>query len=110
MEIKKPPAWEAIFDSTPSEELMTCALGNRGVDLDAKLAKAVDNGLTLDEVFSTPVHIEVVNLLVELVGIGKDTIVGSLHVEAEYRSTKSTEPGELIKVLEHNIERLVTTP
>ena len=66
--------------TTPGEELVTCTLGYRRVDLDTQLAQAIHDGLTLDEVLATPVHIEVMNLLVELVGIGKDTIVGGLDI------------------------------
>ena len=78
--------------ATPSKELMASALRDRGVNFDAKLTQAVDNRLTLDEVISTPVHIEVVNLLVKLVSISKNTIVGCLHVEAEDSTAECSHP------------------
>ena len=71
---------ELMEATTPGEELVTCTLGYRRVDLDTQLVQAIHDGLTLDEVLATPVHIEVMNLLVELVGIGKDTIVGGLDI------------------------------
>ena len=43
--------------ATPSQELMTCALRDRRVNLDAKLTETVNDRLAVDEVVRTPVHI-----------------------------------------------------
>ena len=96
--------------TTPCQELVSGTLRNRGVNLDAQLTQTIDDRLTLDEVVSTPVHIEVMNLLVECIGIGKNTVVGGFHVKTEDGTAESTHPGELVKVLQHNVEGLVTTP
>ena len=66
---------------------MTSALRLVRIDLDAHLAQVFHDGTTLDEVVRTPVHIHIMNLLVELVGTGKDTIIGSLHIETFVRDT-----------------------
>ena len=50
------------------------------------------------------------DLLVELVGVGKHTIVGGLHVEAEDGTAEGTHPGELVEILKHDVECLVSTP
>ena len=44
--------------TAPGEELVAGALGNGGVDLDAQLTQAVDNGLALDEVVGAPVQVK----------------------------------------------------
>ena len=99
-----------VETATPGQELMAGTLRDRAVYLDAKTTQAVNNGLTLDEVLRTPVHIHVVNLLVELVCISEDTIVSGLYVEAEDSTAEGTHPGKLIHVVEDDIEGLVTTP
>ena len=101
---------EFVETATPGQELMTGALGDGGIYLDAKLTQTVDDGLTLDEVVGTPVHIHIMYLLVELVGIGKDAVVGGLHVEAEDGAAEGSEPGKLVEVLENDVEGLVATP
>ena len=101
---------ELMKSTTPGEELVAGALRDRGVDLDAHLTETVDNRLAIDEVVGTPVHVHVVNLLVEVVGIGEDTIIGGLHVETEDGAAEGAEPSELVEVLKNDIEGLVTTP
>ena len=96
--------------TTPGQELMASTLRDRGVNLDAKLTQAIYNRLALDEVFRAPVHIHIVDFLIELISIGKDAVVGRLHVKTEDGTAKRTDPGELIHIVEHNIEGLVTTP
>ena len=54
--------YELVEATPPGEELMSCACRLAGVDLDAQLTQAVDEGLTLDEVVTAPVHVEVMNL------------------------------------------------
>lgn len=73
---------ELMETATPGEELMAGAFGDGGVDLDAKLTQTVDDGLTLDEVVATPVHIHIMYLLVELLGIGKHAVVGRLSTNS----------------------------
>ena len=89
---------------------MAGTLRDRRVYLNAEAAQTVDDGLALDEVLRAPVHIEVVNLLIELVGIGKDTVVGGLHVETEDSTAERTHPSELIEILQYHVKGLVTTP
>lgn len=55
-------------------------------------------------------HEEAVDFLVELIGAGKDAIVGGLQVEAEDGTTKGSHVRELVQVVQHDIEGLVTTP
>ena len=50
------------------------------------------------------------DLLVELISIGEHTVVGRLEVEAEDSTAEGTQPCELIHVVEHDVEGLVTTP
>ena len=50
------------------------------------------------------------NLLVERIGIGKDTVVGGFHVKTEDGTAESTHPSELVEVLQYNVEGLMTTP
>ena len=57
---------ELVETATPGEELMAGAFGDGGVDLDAKLTQTVDDGLTLDEVIATPVHIHIVVIRLRL--------------------------------------------
>ena len=103
--------WNELMESaTPSQELMASTLRDRRVYLDAELAETINDGLTLDEVLRTPVHIEVVHLLVELISISKDTVVGRLHVKTEDSAAEGTHPGKLIHIVQHDIESLVTTP
>ena len=101
--------YELVESATPGEELMACALRDRGIDLDAELTEGIDDGLALDEVVGTPVHIQIMHLLVERVGIGKDTIVGGLHVKAEDGTAESADPSELIQIGKSHIEGLMTT-
>lgn len=96
--------------ATPSEELMACTLGYGTVDLDAQFAETIDNRLTLNKVFRTPIHVHIVNLLVEFVGIGEDTIIGGLHIKSKDSTAKRAKPGKLVEILQHDIESLVTTP
>ena len=43
--------WNELMEAaTPGEELMTCALRDRRVNLDAKLTEAINDRLTIDEV------------------------------------------------------------
>ena len=49
-------------------------------------------------------------LLVERFGIGKDTAVGRLHIEPEDGAAERTHPGELVEVLQNDVECLVTAP
>ena len=89
---------------------MGCASRLTGIDLDAHLTQLLDDVAALDEVLRAPVHVHIMYFLVELVGIGEDTVVGRLHVEAEDGAAEGAEPGELVEVVEHDVERLVTTP
>ena len=99
-----------VETAAPGQELMGSACRLTGIDFDTHLAQLIDDITTLDEVFFTPVHIHIVDLLVELVGVGKNTIVSRFHVKTEDGATESAEPSELVKVLEHYVKRLVTTP
>ena len=101
---------ELVETTTPGQELMTSTLRNRRINLDTKATQAVNDGLTLDKVLRTPVHIHVVNLLIELISIGKDTIVSSLHIQTKDSTAEGTNPSKLIHVIEYDIEGLVTTP
>ena len=96
--------------TTPCKELMTCTLRYRRVDLDAELTQAVNYWLALDKVLATPVHIEIMNLFIELIGIGKHAIVGCLDIESEDSTAEGTHPSKLVEVLEHNVECLMTAP
>ena len=49
-------------------------------------------------------------LFVESICICKDAVVGGLHVETEYGAAEGTHPCELVKVLQHDVEGLVTSP
>ena len=103
--------WDELMEAaTPSEELMACTLGYRTVDLDAQFAETIDNRLTFNEVFRAPIHVHIVNLLVELVSIGENTIVGGLHIKTEDGTAERAEPGKLVEILQYNVESLVTTP
>ena len=101
---------ELMESATPGQELVGCAWRLAGVDLDAQLAQLTYDVAALNEVLFTPVHVHVVNLLVELVGIGEDSVVGGLHIEAEDGSAEGAQPCELVHVVEHDIERLVSAP
>ena len=101
---------ELMEAATPGEELMTCALRDRRVNLDAKLTETVNDRLTVDEVVRTPVHIHIVHLLVELIGIGEYAIVGGLHIQAEDSTAEGTDPSELIQIGQSHVEGLMTTP
>ena len=96
--------------ATPSKELMTCTLGYGTVDLDAQFAETIDNRLTLNKVFRTPIHVHIVNLLVELVGISEDTIIGGLHIKSEDSTAECAKPCKLVEILQYDVESLVTTP
>lgn len=101
---------ELVKAATPGEELMACAGGLGGLDFDAALAEAVDKLLALDEVVGAPVHVEIVNLLVELGGVGEDSVVGSVHIETEDGAAEGTHPREFVEVLQNNVEGLVASP
>jgi hypothetical protein len=103
--------WDELMEAaTPSEELMSCTLGYRTVDLDTQFAETVNNRLTLDEIFRAPIHVHIVNLLVELVSIGENTIVGGLHIKTEDGTAERAKPGKLVEILQYDVESLVTTP
>ena len=68
--------------ATPGQEFMSRAFRLLALDLDAHFLKALYDITTLDEVLRTPVHIHVVDLLVELLGIGEHTVIGSLQIQA----------------------------
>ena len=89
---------------------MACAFRLAGIDLDAQLTQTVNQLLTLDEIVRTPVHIEVMYLLVEGIGIGKHSVVSRLHVKTEDGTTERAHPCELVEVVQHHVERLVTAP
>ena len=55
-------------------------------------------------------HEEVVNLLVELLGIGEHAVVGCFHVETEDGPAEGAHVGELVKVGKHHVEGLVAAP
>ena len=55
-------------------------------------------------------HQEVVDLLVERLGIGEHTVVGGLQVEAEDGTAEGSHIGELVEVGEYDVEGLVATP
>ena len=78
--------------TTPGQELMTSTLRNRRIDLDTEFTQAIYDGLTLDKIVSAPVHVEVVNLLIESIGIGKDSIIGRLDVKTKDRTAKGSHP------------------
>ena len=75
-----------------------------------RLTQTVDQLLALDEVVRTPVHIEVMYLLVEGISIGEHSVVGRLHVKAEDGAAERTHPSELVEVVQHHVKRLVTAP
>jgi hypothetical protein len=99
-----------VETATPGQELMAGTLRDRAVYLDAEATQAVHDGLALDEVLRTPVHIEVSDLLIELGGIGKDSIVGSLGIETEDGTTERAKPSKLIEMLKYDIKCLVSSP
>ena len=76
--------------ATPGQEFMSRAFRLLALDLDAHFLQALHDITTLDEVLRTPVHIHVVDLLVELIGIGEHTIVSRLEVEAEDSTAEGT--------------------
>ena len=95
--------------ATPGQEFMSRAFRLLALDLDAHFLQALHDITTLDEVLRTPVHIHVVDLLVELLGIGEHTVIGSLQIQSEDSTTEGTQPCELIHIVEHDIEGLVST-
>ena len=103
--------WDEFVEAAaPGEEFVAGAGRLAGIDLDAEFAQLLHDVAALDEVVGAPVHIHIMYLLVELVGIGKDTVVGGFYVETEDSTAERAEPGEFVEVLEHDIEGLVTTP
>lgn len=101
---------ELMESATPGQELMAGASRLAAVHLDTHLAQLLHDVTALDEVVGTPVHVHIMYLLVELISIGENAVVGGLHVEAEDGAAEGSEPSELIEILKHNVERLVTTP
>ena len=104
---------ELVETAAPGEPLMggTCRLGVVGVD--THLVEVLHHFLRAEHLvhaLGSAAHQEVVDLLVELLGIGEHTIVGGLQVEAEDGTTEGSHVGELVEVGEHHVERLVTTP
>ena len=96
--------------ATPGEELMGSAFRLLALDLDAHFLQALHNITTLDEVLRTPVHVHIVDLLIELIGIGEHTVIGRLQIQSEDSTTEGSQPCKLIHVVEHDVESLVSTP
>ena len=101
---------ELMESATPGQELVGSTFRLLALDLDTHLLQALYDVTTLDEVLRAPVHIHVVDLLVELIGIGEHTMISRLQVKAKDSTAEGTQPGELIHVVEHDVEGLVSTP
>ena len=92
---------------------MVCASRLIVVGVDTQRIKVVNEFLSakhLIHALCTAHHKEVVDLLVEVLGIIEDTIVGCLHIESEDCSAECSDIRELIHVVEHDVEGLVSTP
>ena len=96
--------------ATPGQEFMSRAFRLLALDLDAHFLQALHDITTLDEVLRTPVHIHVVNFLIELIGIGEHTVIGRLQIQSEDSTAEGSQPCKLIHVVEHDVESLVSTP
>ena len=94
--------WDELFQATsPGEPLVvsTCRLVIVGVD--AQSLEVVDEFLCAEHLihsFRAAHHEEVVNLLVELVGTGEDTVVGCFGVKTEDGTAEGSHVGELVHV------------
>ena len=80
------------------------------VGIDASIAQVLDKCLGSEVLLGTTAQVQVVYLLVELIGTREHTVVGSIHIESEDGSAKRTHVRELIHVIQHNVEGLVTSP
>ena len=104
---------ELVEATAPGKPLMGGAGGLGVLDVDAHLVEVLYHLLCAEHLIhalGSAAHQEVVDLLVERLGIGEHTIVGGLQVEAEDGTTEGSDVGELVEVGEHYVERLVTTP
>ena len=103
--------WYEIMEAaTPGEPFVGSTFRLLTLDLDAHFLQTLHDVTTLDEIIRTPVHVHIVNLLVELVSIGEHTIISRLEVYAKDSSAESSNPCELVKIAKHEVEGLVSTP
>ena len=106
--------WDKFVETTtPGEPFVGGARRLRVVGVDTHLIEAIHQFLGTEHLvhtLSSATHQEVVDLLVERLGIGEHTVVGSLHVEVEDGAAEGSDVRELVEVGENHVERLVTTP
>ena len=104
---------ELVEAATPGEPLVGGACGLGVVGIDAHGIQALYHLLRAEHLvhaFCSTAHQEVVDLLVERLGVGEHTVVGGLQVEAEDGTAEGSHIGELVEVGEHDVEGLVATP
>ena len=104
---------ELAETSAPGKPFVVGACRFVIVGVDTHVVEALDEFLGAEHLvhaFRATHHEEIVNLLVELVGIGEHAIVGSLRVETEDGATESAHIREEVHVLQYKVEGLVSAP
>ena len=104
---------ELLESPAPGEPFVSRAL-RLGIDgVDAHVVQTLHHLLSTEHLvhaLSAATHEEIVDFLVEVVGIGEHTVVGRLHVEVEDGTAERAHPGEFVEVGEHHVEGLMAAP
>lgn len=101
---------EFLQASAPGEPLVMSAWRYIDIELDAQVLQLLRHLLGAKVLLRTTAHKHILDLAVELIGIGKHAIEAGLHVHAKERTTEGTEGRELIHIVQYGIESLASTP
>ena len=96
--------------TTPREPLVMSARRDIEIGVDSLFAETLHQGFGAEILLRAAAQIEVMHLLVELIGTGKDSVVGRLHIESEDGSAEGTHVREQVHVGENDVEGLVSAP
>ena len=81
--------WNKFLEtSAPGKPLMSCTLRLIEIKLDAQILQLLRHLTGAEVLLGTAAHKHIVNLAVELIGIGKNTIEASLYIHAKERTTE----------------------
>ena len=101
---------EVAEAAAPGEPFVVGAGRDVEVCLDAGVAQVANQSFCAEVLLAAGAEIEVVDFLVEFIGACEDAIVGRSDIEVEDCSAESSHPCELIHIVQHDVEGLVTTP
>ena len=96
--------------TTPREPLVMSARRDIEIGVDSLFAETLHQGFGAEILLRAAAQIEVMHLLVELIGTGKDSVVGRLHIESEDGSAEGAHVGELVQIGQDDVESLVSAP